>query len=213
MAVKPNDLRRTRKALREHLDKYHCALGSFVSAFSRTEATLLRNLWILAGLKAPYAQAVLSGVKVEGAMGLIRRIAEAERWAEKKKAQWDRVFSQLGLINKLRNDLLHHGASMFGDVWIVSNKAVAHHPNRVREIHITPKILEDATSDLGFIFLELILLGGPKAGTIYGENRRSALRRRQRSPWRYKQPPQADWARMLDEILREQSPPRPPSQA
>src|ERR1700675_4670161 len=126
MSAKRTDIKRARKAFREHIGNYHRALGAFVSAFSQVEATLLRILWILARLEAPYAQAVLSGVKIEGAMGFINRIAEAEQWPENKKSQWQVIFTHLGLINKLRNDILHYGGSMFGDVWVVSNLAVAH---------------------------------------------------------------------------------------
>jgi hypothetical protein len=213
MPTKRTDFRRARKALSEHLDTYHRALGAFVSAFSQVEATLLRALWILAKLKPPYAQAVLSGVKIEGAMGLINRIAEAEQWPESKKSQWEVVFSQLGIINKLRNDILHYGGAMFGDAWVISNRAVAHHPKRIREIHITPKILEDATTDLGLMNVRLVLLAGPKAGVIYPRRggRRDLDRIMQHMPWLYKQPPQADWVRMLDEILQKQPPPRQPS--
>ena len=44
MAKKPIDIRRIRKALGEHIGNYHRALGAFVTAFSRVEATLLRSL-------------------------------------------------------------------------------------------------------------------------------------------------------------------------
>ena len=147
-------------------------------------------------------------MKIEGAMGLINRIAEAEQWPDNKKAEWQEVFTQLGLINKLRNDILHYGGSMFGDVWVVSNQAVAHHPKRVREVHITPKILEAATADLGLMIIRLTVLGGPKAGTVYGGRRRVLAGIMKRTPWQYKQPPQADWARMIDEVLQKQSPPQ-----
>jgi len=126
-----------RKQFARHVDKYYLALGRFVSAFSDAEATLLDVLWLSAKMRAPYAQAVLSGVRTEAAIGYINRIAEAKRWSEKKKANWQRLFTQLGLINKLRNDILHYGVSMFGSYWVVTNKRVVHHPDRIREIHIT----------------------------------------------------------------------------
>jgi hypothetical protein len=169
---------------------------------------MLKALWIMAQLEPPYAQAVLSGVKIEGAMSFINRIAEAEQWPDEKTTQWHAVFSQLGLLNKLRNDILHYGSLMFGDVWVISNRLVAHHPKRVREIHITPKILEAATTDLTLINVRLTLLAGPRAGEVYPRGGRRGLKRIWRpSPWLYKQPPQAGWARMLDEVLQKQPPP------
>jgi hypothetical protein len=52
--------------------------------FSIVEKTLLSALWTLARLQDPYAQAVLSGVRIEGAMGLINRISGAENWLANK---------------------------------------------------------------------------------------------------------------------------------
>jgi hypothetical protein len=195
-----------RKRFGEHVNKYHLALGRFVSAFSQAEATLLCVLWALARVRPPYAQAVLSGIRIDGAMGFINRIAEAERWPAGKREKWQRIFTQLGLINKLRNDLLHHGAGIFGDFWVVSNRRIAHHPDRLREIHITPSTLDDAAADLGDITYHLILLAGRRTG-IWVSDRQKLARRLRRRAWRYKQPPQADYVRMMDQILQSQPPP------
>ena len=198
--------RHVRRFLRLHKDPYYDALGRFVTAFSQVETTLLRALWTLARLQAPYAQAVLSGVRIEGAMGLINRIADAEKWAPEKRQDWQKIFAHIGLINKLRNDILHYGTTVFGSVRVVSNEAVAHTPERVREIHIAPKILDKATEDLWDIFMFLMVLGGAE---IYGRKPATILRDlRRRKTWRYKQPPQASWARTLDKALQRQRRPR-----
>lgn len=194
MSPKRTDWKRARKAFGQHLDKYHISLGQFVTAFSQVEATLLRTVWVLARLEAPYAQAILSGVHIDGAISYVRRIAEAEEWDVDKWRDWKRVFDQLAAINRLRNDLLHFGAAMVGDVWVVSNVSVAHRPQKVREIYITPKILDAATRDLGTITLLLTIFGGERVGTVYGM-KPHALERLRRAPWRY----------------RPQQPGRPPS--
>jgi hypothetical protein len=199
---KRTNLKRVRKALGDHLDDYHRSLGEFVAIFSQVESTLVRSLWVLAHMEAPYAQAVLSGVRVDGAMGYINRIAEAEGWPKERKGDWQRIFTQLGLLNKLRNDLLHHGAAMFGRVWVVSIEKIVHHPARMREINFTPKILRAARADLSAIMTLLILLGGERVGIVVRANRASWMRKLRRGAWRYKQPPQADWVRMMDQLLQ-----------
>lgn len=207
------DHRRLRKVYRDFTNDYYAALGRFVDAFARVETTLLRVLWTFAQLKSPYAQAVLSGVRIEGAMGLINRIADAESWKPERRQDWQKIFTQIGIINKLRNDIFHHGTAWFGQVWVVSNRDVAHLPERVREIHITPKILDKATKDLWDIFVFLTLLGGPAVGEIYGRKSPTLMRQLRRKPWRYKQPPQADAARTLRQIRQKPRRPRPPSRA
>lgn len=196
-----------RKLFAKHTDKFHLALGQFVAAFSLVEVTLLKALCVLAHVRAPYAQALLSGVRTDAAMSYINRIAEAERWPDDKRVDWQRIFSQLGLINKLRNDILHHGAGIAGNSWLVSNRRVAHHPDRIREMLITPAIINDATADAGDITTLLMLLGGPSVGIVMNRNWRSWMRKRLREPWRYKQPPQVDWLRMMTEIPPKQPPP------
>ena len=173
MAKKPIDIRRIRKALGEHIGNYHRALGAFVTAFSRVEATLLKVLWILARLEAPYAQAVLSGVKIEGAMGLINRIAEAEQWPDNKKAEWQEVFTQLGLINKLRNDILHYGGSMLVMCGSYRSSCGASPQARSRSSHYA----QDFRGRDGGPRLDDYLpkFSAVEGGTVYGGRRRSWL--------------------------------------
>jgi hypothetical protein len=167
-------------------DLYHLELGRFVAMFSQVERTLLRALWTLARIRDPVSQAVLSGVRIEGAIGLINRIAEAENWSTDRRAKWQHVFTQLGAINKLRNDILHHGAGLNDDdKFVVSNRHTAHHPNRVREVLFTPATLGDAFEDLNVLMFTLILLVGPKRmGLRIGGTR--TLKQYLEQPWRYK---------------------------
>ena len=80
-------------------------------------------------------------------MGYINRIADAEKWTSEKRQDWQKIFSQIGLINRLRNDILHYGTTTFGSVRVVTNAAAAHTPERIREIHIKPAILDKASQD------------------------------------------------------------------
>jgi hypothetical protein len=122
--------------------EYHEALGEFISVFSEVETNLLSALWHLAGVKPPIAQAVLTGIKVEGAIGLINRLADAENWSEARKASFKKFSDQLGLINKLRNDILHNGSNWTSSqTWTVTNRHSAHVPSRIRSYPVTSGLL------------------------------------------------------------------------
>jgi|ERR1039457_6746729 hypothetical protein len=50
---------------------YYAALGRFVTEFSRVETTILTSLGVVAGVPPPVAQAIFSGIKVEGCLQFI----------------------------------------------------------------------------------------------------------------------------------------------
>ncbi len=117
--------------------------------FSDIEATMQATLWHFAGVSTPTAQAVFSGTRIEGAMQFINRIADAQRWKKSKRNQIQHIFTQLGHLNKLRNEILHYGAWMLAPgAWIVSNKEFAHMIERIRSIQISPETLREATADV-----------------------------------------------------------------
>src|SRR5712692_9287026 len=94
-----------------HLLKYWESLGRFVSAYSSIEVTMQLALWTFAGLSRPMARALLAGsTRIDAAMNLISKVAEAQKWKASKKRELNVIFSHLGIINKIRNDILHFGA-------------------------------------------------------------------------------------------------------
>lgn len=151
-----------KKLLREFLsydsNEYDLMLGRFVRAFSRVESNLLALLWHFGEIMPPIAPAILGGVRTDQGMSLINRIAESKKWKKSKRDKLTYVFNQLGQINKLRNDILHYGATPYGKKWKVTNQRVAHIPKRVRERIITPKILGFATHDLYVIEQHLVFM-------------------------------------------------------
>jgi hypothetical protein len=179
----PPDQQEWLEAYYKKTDAYNLALGRFVSIFSMVECCLQTYLWHFAGISKPTAQAVFSGIRVDGAMQLINRIADAHNWHDPAKERIKYVFSQLGMINRLRNDILHYGAETPADLggdWIVSNKQFAHIPERIQETKINPKILKDATYDLVRINLHVLTL------TATGDERvtlEDALEPLFQSPW------------------------------
>lgn len=139
--------------------QYWEALGNFVSMFSLVEENMQIALWRCARVKSPIAPAIFSGTRVDAASSYIKRIAEAENWPNRKRKELDDVFKQLGELTRVRNDILHYGASMRGpEEWVVSNKLVAHTQDRIRETKITPAILNIMTNDLHKVIFHLIVL-------------------------------------------------------
>jgi hypothetical protein len=136
--------------------QYWQALGGFVSMFSLVEENMQAALWRCVGVGAPVAPAIFSGTRIDAAMGYIRRIAEAQNWPRRKQDEIADVFKQLGELTRVRNDILHYGASMTGpDEWVVSTKLVAHTKDRIRSTKISVAILNQMSDDLYKIMLHL----------------------------------------------------------
>ena len=188
--------------------QYHQALGEFVSVFSEVETNLLSALWYLAGVESPTAQAVLTGHTVEGAISLINRLGDAEQWPESRKQQFKKFADHLGLINKLRNDILHNGSNWTSSqTWTVTNRHFAHIPSRIRSYPVAAKVLRNARRDLQKIEGDLILFAWGHAMPA------PALRNFQHAslqPWLYTPPAGFDLPQTSQKTPRKQ-PDRPKS--
>jgi hypothetical protein len=150
----PNDL--LLEALVGPPRRYWEALGRFITMFSVVEENVQLALWRAAGVKPPVAPAIFSGTRIEAATGHIKRIAEAQKWPKRKRAELAEVFKQLSDLTRIRNDMLHYGASSSGpDEWTVSSRLVAHIAERIRETKISPAILHQMSEDLFKITLHL----------------------------------------------------------
>jgi hypothetical protein len=182
--------------------EYHQALGEFVSVFSEVETNLLSALWYLAGLESPTAQAVLTGHKVEGAISLINRLGDAKQWPEPRKQQFKKFADHLGLINKLRNDILHNGSNWTSSqTWTITNRRFAHIPSRIRSYPVTTELLRNARRDLQKIEGDLILFTWGHAMP------QPTLRNFQHAslhPWLYKPPPGFEMLKTSQKTPRKQ---------
>jgi hypothetical protein len=140
---------------------YYEALGKFVSRFSQVETFLQQTVWSAARVRVPIAPAIFSGIKIEGCLQYLKRIADAKPWSTEQQSLLEEITNRLGQINKLRNDVLHYGVSFdpsTEDGWLMSNKDFAHIPKKVREMSITPQLLNDASADLTKLFVMVIIL-------------------------------------------------------
>ncbi len=179
------ELKQYREMLGAKYKAYMLALGRFVSEFSNVEAIIQTALWKFSGVAEPTAQAVFSGVRIEGCIQFINRIAAAQKWSKAKKNELEHVLSHLGKINKLRNDILHYGSLMawpLDDLWLVTNKQFVHMPERIREIRVSPKLLDQAKTDLETIQTYLFVMMWDEPISIFHPEMQRA--------WLYKSPPQ-----------------------
>jgi hypothetical protein len=143
---------------------YWKALGRFIEEFSSIEAVMLPFLGFYAGISHRMARCVFSGVKPEAAIGLINRIVEAFDPGEDRRRELAYMFDQLGLINGVRNVVIHHSSFVTSDQGrIASTIAKAHAPRSIREVQVSPAILDAMTADLKKIGFHMVAqLNWPK---------------------------------------------------
>jgi hypothetical protein len=191
--------------------QYLESLGRFISAFAETEVNLQTVLWHFAGVPSPTAPAVFSGVRVDAAMKLINRIAEAQKWKKTRKEKLTPVFQRLGQITKLRNDILHYGAkpsSLNFTTWTVTNRLFAHTAARIRETHVSSETLDHATRDLQKISSHLIVIAW---GQLMPRKTRASVAEGLKHAWRYKPPPEGGKARKSRKAPQKRKRQRPAS--
>jgi len=106
------------------------------------------------------------------------------------EADWADVeptFQQLGVINGMRNDILHHGASAIAEGFgIVTNAEMALSADRVTSFAISADILNKMTADLRKIIIHLHAshMGRPPLRGKHQEIDAILL-----EPWQYKPQP------------------------
>jgi hypothetical protein len=127
-------------------DAYFRNLGIFVHVFAFVEDWMLLLLHQFSNVHDKAAPALFSGLRVDQAISLIRRLYEAHGHAI--DPELDHAFRQLATINSTRNDILHYGGLGPGDERIVSTRRAAHTPDRIRVFPVSSKVLDDMSTDL-----------------------------------------------------------------
>jgi hypothetical protein len=175
-------------AVREPYKNYWRALGEFIHHFSYTERSMQSFLRHVAGTSDVIGRAAFSGVKVDAAMSLCNRILEATGKAD-LKARIEPVFQQLGIINGIRNNMVHWGASDAGnDDFRVTNSFYAATPDRVTEFSVSLIELNAMMADLMKIDVHLGWEAAIEKSEI-NEHIERALRPTLEAAWLYKQRP------------------------
>jgi len=138
---------------------YDEALGRFMRTFAYVEESIYLYLVHRTGMHRSMANAVLSGARVESAIGYIRRIHAAETSDDTPvPPELEELLQRLAALNTARNDIVHYGAFEDGIGRVVSNVAKAHVPTRVKEWHATVDILNAMTEDAEKLNVSLLCL-------------------------------------------------------
>ncbi len=164
---------------KERLRAYYEALGRFVDMFARVETAMTLTLWHYAKTAPEIAKIVHAGTKViDTGATYIKQLAAVTNATQEIKDDLENVLQQLGIINGVRNHILHYGATSVAEGRaIVSNAFKA--KGEPKSFPISPTDLNHMTDDLTKIAAHLneIHLGKPSEHTILGNP--------MNTPWRY----------------------------
>jgi hypothetical protein len=159
--TKPQKAKQPKKTTKAQVHRYLREVGWFVTMFSAVENCVHETLWHFAKVDPIIARCIFSGIRIDAAIGQLKRIGEATEWPKGHKDLFDHVAQQLGEITQLRNDLLHYGVTgETPDTLVVTNEKYAHIKSRIRSTKISVAILEQATKDIFIILLKFGLLDG-----------------------------------------------------
>jgi hypothetical protein len=170
-------------------ERYWQALGRFIHKFAIIEHQVAFALALYAKTPKGTAQAVFSGVRAGLALSLIDRIREAR--GAPADEDWNRAKGQFGIINSVRNDIVHFGALAESEGAFQISNANRTIPSQAKVTPITADELDMMTDDLRTISETIFAHQLVESGTEKGDKRANAARERGRAPWKYKPPRQA----------------------
>jgi hypothetical protein len=164
--------------------EYWEALGQFIDTFAECEAVMAFALESYSDVSPQVAKALFSGVRTDAAANYILRILEVRKDLAPDRETLQAAFTQMGHINRLRNDIVHHGARFKGEFPIVSNKRAALTRTRLRETLVSASLLDAVIEDLETINAQIRLTLGKElpSAALYLEHYGPDAQR----PWRYK---------------------------
>jgi hypothetical protein len=131
---------------KKRLSAYYEALGRFVDMFARVETAVTLTLWRYAKTEPGIAKVIFGGSKIDTYTKYIKQIAEATRAPKEALDDLEDVLQQLGIINGVRNLILHYGAESVAEGnAIVSNALKA--KGEPTSFPISPTTLDQMTAD------------------------------------------------------------------
>jgi hypothetical protein len=130
------------------LDTYHLALGRFTHTIAVAEWSLKFFLARVAGLDRATAQALFSGTRTKAAVSFVNRTLEVR--GATIEAPYVDALARLSSIDKLRDEVIHHGTHWMGSKMAALN---VHHtiPRQQRRSEVSASDLDDLTHDLQIV--------------------------------------------------------------
>ena len=201
----------------EARDSFFLAAGKFLTMFGPVEASIFALLGSLTNLPKPIALALLADLRIVGAMDAVKRVLKARQEMLGRNDIEVRiekvlgaVISQMTVINKVRNHIIHHGlmGSDFEDP-VASNWPRARSQENLTEISVSPIELEQMLQDIGTCMIVMAFIGAfTTPGLIAPDALTMAEKRLVQHPWQYKPPAQEGAPDKSRSKTRKQ--PRPP---
>lgn len=102
----------------EH-QEYWTALGRFIHRFAMAEQSIHFLLRLTTKTPPEVSQAIFSGTRAKQALSLIDRTREA--LGLQPDPDFERAKAQFGIINGVRDDVVHHGAILYREGFLISN--------------------------------------------------------------------------------------------
>lgn len=168
------------------LAPYWLALGKFVHRYAEIEAAMHQVLRIVSDVPDRTAQALFSGTRVSQATDIVKRLYTARRAHLPLYLQ--KAFSQIGVVNKARDRLLHHGMQFEHGKIIVTDES-KNIPSRAFKHVISVADMEALEEDATTIQACLVCfwIESRRPDLIGGEHHTGWVSLAQ-AQWRYSQP-------------------------
>lgn len=186
-------------------DAYWLALGRFIATFTHVEQAFHSYLWLTTGVDPRLLRAILPDARIGNVSSALNKIWQSR--SDEPPALYTRAIQQVGLLQRLRNDICHSPSKLTDKGLLISNLTKAL-PGKEMEAIVTVETLERATYDLHIAracILALIsedICQSPDATPLPWASLAQ-------TPWRYKQPTQSTQDRKSREQTQAQhSPPR-----
>jgi hypothetical protein len=158
-------------------------LGRFISYYSIVEEQINFLVRKYYNISRRISNIAFGTLRYDAAVEHLNRLRHADLIPDDEWAEIGNLKDQMGLITRLRNDLVHYPASPTSkSEFVVSTKLWAYVENKIRMHIVSTQILDDATTDLFKIFMRLTILHRPGERAAFEQLWGALLR----EPWRYK---------------------------
>lgn len=169
-------------------EKFELALGRLMIAWADAEKEAYHVLMAYAGVTNPVARALFSGTRIKEVIDFIKAIDFNSPLPIDRSTDLAHVFAQIGIINGIRNHLVHYSSQSYSykdrEHRVVVNQRPSRYGNTTG-YEVSSEIIDQITQDLYAIANHLNMHHGPRTGpfTPWRENSPSDPP----TPWLYKQ--------------------------
>ena len=201
----------------EAIKLYDQAVGQFVLMFAAIEGSLFALLGCLSGAPIEMAKVLFSGTRAHEAMDKIKSVMKARK-LRKHSPEFEAEISsyltplldQLGVINGMRNHLLHYGTQdAYAEEPTVSNWMRALDDEKLKEVKMPRSDLEKMSADLGAATV-IIAFIGHRLTFPNMQPPEKAIRECSQPSWTYKSPLQGGTKEKSPSKSQKRKPPSQP---